>query len=106
VNNVSGATPEGMMRSNTACSSGEYGGETGSTRCSLESINLSLQNSDTKVRPKNYSSRRFEASTNAISGPGEVLFQTRNLVAFAGMLKPSFPKQGGGGMSLGSILGE
>src|SRR5215510_13353845 len=45
VNSVSGATPGGMMRSNTACSSGEYGAETGSTRGSLESIYLSFPNS-------------------------------------------------------------
>jgi uncharacterized protein (TIGR00266 family) len=31
------------------------------------------------------------------SGPGEILIQTRNLAAFAGMLKPFFPTQGGGG---------
>jgi uncharacterized protein (TIGR00266 family) len=30
-------------------------------------------------------------------GPGEILIQTRNLQAFAGMLKPFFPSQGGGG---------
>jgi uncharacterized protein (TIGR00266 family) len=29
-------------------------------------------------------------------GPGEILIQTRNLAAFAGMLKPFFPTQGGG----------
>ena len=31
------------------------------------------------------------------SGPGEILIQTRNLAAFAGMMKPFFPSQGGGG---------
>lgn len=31
------------------------------------------------------------------TGPGELLIQTRNLAAFAGMLKPFFPSQGGGG---------
>jgi uncharacterized protein (TIGR00266 family) len=31
------------------------------------------------------------------SGPGEVLIQTRNLEAFAGLLKPFFPTQSGGG---------
>jgi uncharacterized protein (TIGR00266 family) len=31
------------------------------------------------------------------SGPGELLIQTRNLAAFAGLLKPFFPSQGGGG---------
>jgi len=40
------------------------------------------------------------------SGPGEILIQTRNLAAFAGMLKPFFPTQSGGGVSLGSGLGE
>jgi uncharacterized protein (TIGR00266 family) len=30
------------------------------------------------------------------SGPGELLIQTRNLEAFAGLLKPFFPTQGGG----------
>jgi uncharacterized protein (TIGR00266 family) len=42
------------------------------------------------------------------AGPGEILIQTRNLAAFAGMLKPFFPTQGagGGGVNLGSIFGE
>src|SRR5262245_16525225 len=41
------------------------------------------------------------------TGPGEVLIQTRNLAAFAGMLKPFFPTQGGGGgVGLGNIFGE
>ena len=31
------------------------------------------------------------------SGPGELLIQTRNLAALAGLLKPFFPTQGGGG---------
>ncbi|MBV9925019.1 MAG: TIGR00266 family protein [Acidobacteria bacterium] len=31
------------------------------------------------------------------SGPGEILIQTRNLAALAGLLKPFFPTQGGGG---------
>jgi uncharacterized protein (TIGR00266 family) len=36
------------------------------------------------------------------SGPGEILIQTRNLAAFAGLIKPFFPSQGGGsGFSLG-----
>jgi uncharacterized protein (TIGR00266 family) len=36
------------------------------------------------------------------AGPGEILIQTRNLAAFAGMLKPFFPTQGGGsGFSIG-----
>jgi uncharacterized protein (AIM24 family) len=39
------------------------------------------------------------------SGPGDILIQTRNLAAFAGMLKPFFPTQGGG-VNMGSIFGE
>lgn len=37
-------------------------------------------------------------------GPGEILIQTRNLAAFAGLLKPFFPSQSGsgGGFSFGS----
>ena len=36
------------------------------------------------------------------SGPGEILIQTRNLAAFAGMLRPFFPTQGSGsGFSIG-----
>ena len=31
------------------------------------------------------------------SGPGEILIQTRNLAAFASLMKPFFPSQGGGG---------
>ena len=30
-------------------------------------------------------------------GPGEILIQTRNLAALAGLLRPFFPSQGGGG---------
>lgn len=33
------------------------------------------------------------------AGPGEILIQTRNLAAFAGLLKPFFPSQGSGGGS-------
>jgi len=38
------------------------------------------------------------------NGPGEILIQTRNLAAFAGLLKPFFPSQSGsgGGFSFGS----
>ena len=37
------------------------------------------------------------------TGPGELLIQTRNLAAFAGLMKPFFPSQGGGagGFNLG-----
>jgi uncharacterized protein (TIGR00266 family) len=31
------------------------------------------------------------------TGPGEILIQTRNLAAFAGLMKPFFPSQGGSG---------
>lgn len=34
-------------------------------------------------------------------GPGELLIQTRNLAAFAGLLKPFFPTQGSGGIEFG-----
>jgi uncharacterized protein (AIM24 family) len=37
------------------------------------------------------------------SGPGEILIQTRNLRAFAGLLKPFFPSQSSsGGFDFGS----
>jgi uncharacterized protein (TIGR00266 family) len=35
------------------------------------------------------------------TGPGEILIQTRNLAALAGLLKPFFPTQGGGGSGFG-----
>jgi len=40
------------------------------------------------------------------AGPGEILIQTRNLAAFAGVLKPFFPTQGSGGGTLGNVFGE
>lgn len=39
------------------------------------------------------------------SGPGEILIQTRNLAALAGLLKPFFPSQGGGGSGFNINLG-
>ncbi len=39
-------------------------------------------------------------------GPGELLIQTRNLAAFAGLLKPFFPTQGGGGGGFNFNLGS
>jgi uncharacterized protein (TIGR00266 family) len=39
------------------------------------------------------------------SGPGELLIQTRNLAALAGLLKPFFPIQGGGGSGFNINLG-
>lgn len=38
-----------------------------------------------------------EGMVAEFQGPGEVLIQTRNLAAFAGLLKPFFPNQGGSG---------
>ncbi len=45
-----------------------------------------------------------EGMVAEFSGPGEILIQTRNLAAFASLLKPFFPSQGSGGsgFSLGS----
>lgn len=45
-----------------------------------------------------------EGMVGEFTGPGEILIQTRNLAAFAGLLKPFFPSQGsgGGGFSFGS----
>ena len=40
-----------------------------------------------------------EGMVAEFNGPGEILIQTRNLAAFAGLLKPFFPSQGGGGSS-------
>jgi uncharacterized protein (TIGR00266 family) len=39
------------------------------------------------------------------SGPGEILIQTRNLAALAGLLKPFFPTQGGSGGGFNLNLG-
>jgi uncharacterized protein (TIGR00266 family) len=39
------------------------------------------------------------------TGPGEILIQTRNLAAFAGLLKPFFPSQGGSGGGFNLNLG-
>jgi uncharacterized protein (TIGR00266 family) len=39
------------------------------------------------------------------TGPGELLIQTRNLAAMAGLLKPFFPTQGGGGSGFKINLG-
>lgn len=44
-----------------------------------------------------------EGMVAEFAGPGEILIQTRNLAAFAGLLKPFFPSQGGSsGFSFGS----
>ena len=39
------------------------------------------------------------------NGPGELLIQTRNLAALAGLLKPFFPSQSGGGSGFNLNLG-
>ena len=39
------------------------------------------------------------------TGPGELLIQTRNLAALAGLLKPFFPNQGSGGSGFNINLG-
>lgn len=39
------------------------------------------------------------------TGPGELLIQTRNLAAMAGLLKPFFPSQGSGGSGFNLNLG-
>jgi uncharacterized protein (TIGR00266 family) len=38
-----------------------------------------------------------EGIVSEFTGPGEILVQTRNLAAFAGLMKPFFPTQSGGG---------
>ncbi len=45
-----------------------------------------------------------EGMVAEFNGPGEILIQTRNLAAFAGLLRPFFPSQGGsgGGINFGS----
>ena len=40
------------------------------------------------------------------TGPGELLIQTRNLAALAGLLKPFFPTQSGGGSGFNINLGS
>jgi uncharacterized protein (TIGR00266 family) len=46
-----------------------------------------------------------EGMVAEFSGPGEILIQTRNLAALAGLLKPFFPTQGGGGSGFNINLG-
>ncbi len=44
-----------------------------------------------------------EGMVAEFTGPGELLIQTRNLAAFAGLLRPFFPSQSsGGGFSMGN----
>lgn len=46
-----------------------------------------------------------EGMVAEFTGPGELLIQTRNLAALAGLLKPFFPTQGGGGSGFKLDLG-
>lgn len=47
-----------------------------------------------------------EGMVAEFTGPGEILIQTRNLAAFAGLLKPFFPSQGGSGGGFNLNLGS
>ena len=47
-----------------------------------------------------------EGMVAEFSGPGEILIQTRNLRAFAGLLKPFFPSQSGSGGGFNIDLGS
>jgi len=46
-----------------------------------------------------------EGIVSEFMGPGEILIQTRNLAAFAGLMKPFFPSQGSGGSGFNVDLG-
>jgi uncharacterized protein (TIGR00266 family) len=47
-----------------------------------------------------------EGIVSEFTGPGEILIQTRNLAALAGVLKPFFPSQSGGGGGVNLFGGE
>ena len=47
-----------------------------------------------------------EGMVAEFDGPGEILIQTRNLAAFAGLLKPFFPTQSGGGSGFNIDFGK
>jgi len=47
-----------------------------------------------------------EGMVAEFSGPGELLIQTRNLRAFAGLLKPFFPSQSSGGSGFNMDFGK
>lgn len=47
-----------------------------------------------------------EGMVAEFAGPGEILIQTRNLAAFAGLLRPFFPNQSGGGSGFNIGFGE
>lgn len=46
-----------------------------------------------------------EGIVSEFTGPGEILIQTRNLEAFAGLLRPFFPSQGSGGSGFNFKIG-
>ena len=47
-----------------------------------------------------------EGIVSEFTGPGELLIQTRNLAAFAGLMRPFFPTQSGGGSGFNINLGN
>jgi uncharacterized protein (TIGR00266 family) len=47
-----------------------------------------------------------EGIVSEFTGPGEILIQTRNLAAFAGLMKPFFPSQSGGGSGFNFNMGD
>ena len=47
-----------------------------------------------------------EGMVAEFQGPGEILIQTRNLAAFAGLLKPFFPNQSSGGSGFNIGFGD
>jgi len=47
-----------------------------------------------------------EGMVAEFQGPGEILIQTRNLAAFAGLLKPFFPSQSSGGSGFNIGFGD
>jgi uncharacterized protein (AIM24 family) len=52
------------------------------------------------------SAERRRNRRRKFTGPGEILIRTGNLAAFAGILKPFFPTQSGGGGMRTNIFGE
>ncbi|MGI8997497.1 MAG: TIGR00266 family protein [Pyrinomonadaceae bacterium] len=47
-----------------------------------------------------------EGIVSEFTGPGEILIQTRNLAAFAGLMKPFFPSQSSGGSGFNMDFGN
>ncbi|MDQ3754222.1 MAG: TIGR00266 family protein [Acidobacteriota bacterium] len=47
-----------------------------------------------------------EGIVSEFTGPGEILIQTRNLAAFAGLMKPFFPSQSSGGSGFNMDFGS